>query len=162
MPAPKPRESAARPPFPEVVAKVNLKLPVVLPAKVASVQSVRPVPPRERVPVELGRGFDEIPSRPTFPVAAGVAERSRDVKLPPAMPTLGRPLADRVSLDDPTSDLAHATIIAPPVKVTVTPAAFLKVSLPDPFELAEQVKPKVPPTAEPGRAPVVVDPQRVK
>ena len=36
------------------------------------------------------------------------------------------------------------------------------LSLPDPFELAGQVKPRVPPAAEPGRAPVVVDPQRVK
>ena len=78
------------------------------------------------------------------------------------MPTLGRPFTERVSLDDPTSELANAGIVAPSVKVPVAPASFLKVSLPDPFELGTQVKPKVPPTAEPGLAPVVVDPARVK
>jgi hypothetical protein len=78
------------------------------------------------------------------------------------MPTLGRPLTERVSLDDPTSEFATANITAPPVRVPVAPAAFVKVSLPDPFELGDQIKPKVPAAAEPGLTPVAVDPRRVK
>jgi len=88
--------------------------------------------------------------------------RSRDVNRPPALPTLGRPLAERVSLDDPTAEFGHAAVVNPAVKVPLAPSAFLKVSLPDPFEYGEQVKPKLPPAAEPGLTPVPVDPPRVK
>jgi hypothetical protein len=123
---------------------------------------VRLSAPPERVPVDLGFGADAIPAKPMFPIAAGITERARDVKLPPAMPTLGRPFNERVSLDDPTSEFANAAIVAPSVKPTLTPAPFVRVSLPDPFELGDQVKPKVAPAADPGLTPVVVDPQRVK
>jgi hypothetical protein len=102
------------------------------------------------------------PTEPPRPAAPGITERARDVNLPPAMPTLGRPAGDRVSLEDPTSDFANAAIVAPPVKVPLAPASFLKVSLPDPFELGEQVKPKVPPANEPGLTPVPVNPLRIK
>ena len=78
------------------------------------------------------------------------------------MPVLGRPLNERVSLDDPTSEFANAAIVAPGVNVPLASADFVKVSLPDPFELADHVKPKVPPAAEPGLKPEVVNPQRVK
>jgi hypothetical protein len=78
------------------------------------------------------------------------------------MPTLGRPAGDRVSLEDPTSDFANAAIVSPPVRVPLAPASFLKVTLPDPFELGEQVKPKVAPADEPGLTPVPVNPQRIK
>jgi hypothetical protein len=158
-PAPKLRVLPAKFRDPDATTKVSYALPPIPHAKPAV---VRLVAPPERVPVDLGRGFDAIPSRPTFPVAAGITERAPDVKIPPAMPTLGRPLAERVGLDDPTSELANAGIVAPPVKVAVAQSPFLKVSLPDPFELGTQVKPTVPPAAEPGLAPVVVDPQRVK
>jgi hypothetical protein len=84
------------------------------------------------------------------------------VNLPPVMPILGRPVADRVSLDDPTAELGNAAVANPFVKMPLTPAAFLKVALPDPFELGDQIKPKVPPAAEPGMAPLSVDPPRVK
>jgi hypothetical protein len=156
---PKPRKLPVRLLDPDPVAKVRHSLPPLLPKKAAS---VKPIAPPERVPVALGAGADDVPARPTFPIAAGVTERARDVKLPPAMPTLGRPLSERVSLDDPTAEVGNAAITSPPVKVSVAPAAFLKVSVPDPFEFGSQIKPKVLPTADPGLAPVVVDPQRVK
>ncbi len=144
---------------PDPLMRVSYALPTFLPTKAVE---LRPAVSSERVPADLGLGAQSIPARPTFPVAAGVTERARDVNLPPAMPTLGRPLAERVSLDDPTSDFANATIVAPPVKTTPTLASFLKVTLPDPFELGDQVKPKVAPKDDPGLAPVVVNPQRVK
>lgn len=97
-----------------------------------------------------------------FPVAAADTPRARDVNLPPPAPTLGRPLTDRVPLDDPTSDLGNSVIVSSSAKVLLSLSSFLKVVVPDPFELASQVKPKVPATAEPSAAPVVVNPQRVK
>ena len=39
-------------------------------------------------------------------------------------------------------------------------AEFWRVVLPDPFELAAQVKPVVPPGADPGLTPVTVNPMR--
>ena len=157
--APKPRTPPVRVTNPEVVAKVKYTLPPILPTKLAIVKLAQPP---ERVPPDLGNGATAVPAKPTLPVGAGITERSRDVNLPPAMPTLGRPVPDRVSLDDPTSELGNAAVVNPVVKVPFTPAVFLKSVLPDPFEFGEQVKPKVPPTAEPGLSPVPVNPQRVK
>jgi hypothetical protein len=155
--APAPR--VGRVAVPEPVAKAKYTLPPVPPAKAANVALGQPP---ERVPPDLGNGATAVPAKPTLPVAAGITERARDVNLPPAMPILGRPAADRVGLDDPTAELGHAAVANPPVKVALTPAAFLKVALPDPFEYGEQVRPKVPPAAEPGLTPVPVDPRRVK
>jgi len=156
---PAPRTPPARVVNPESVSRVRYALPPVLPANVVS---LKPAQPPERVPPDLGSGAGAVPAKPTLPIAAGITERARDVNLPPAMPALGRPLAERVSLDDPTADFGHAAVVAPAVKVPLAPAAFLKVAVPDPFELGEQVRPKVPPAAEPGLAPVPVNPQRVK
>lgn len=157
--APKPRAVPARVLDPDPVTKAEYVPPPILFAKPAE---VKPSAPPERVPFDLGLRANDIPAKPTFPVAAGITEKARDVNLPPAMPILGRPLNERVSLEDPTAEAGTAVIVAPLVKVTVNPAGFLKVTLPDPFELGEQVKPRVPATAEPGLAPVVVNPQRVK
>jgi len=114
------------------------------------------------VPGDLGRGASAVPAKPALPIAKVVTERARDVNLPPALPTLGRSVIERMSLDDPTSELGNAAIVAPVVRVPLAPAGFLKVGIPDPFELGEQVKPKIAPDAEPGLTPVPVNPRRVK
>ena len=106
---------------------------------------MRPAPPVERVPLDLGRGASAVPAQPKLPVAKVVTVRARDVKLPPALPALGRLVVDRVGLEDPTSELGNAAIVEPALKVPFVPAAFLKVVIPDPFELAEQIQPKIPP-----------------
>jgi hypothetical protein len=41
-------------------------------------------------------------------------------------------------------------------------SGFLKVGIPDPFELGEQVKPRIEPAAEPRVLPVPVTPRRPK
>ena len=159
FPAPRRRAFPTKLFEPDAITRMSYRLPFTLSSRISK---VRPVPPRERVPVELGRGSDQAPSRPTFPIAAGITTRSRDVRIPPALPTLGRPFTERASLDDPTTDFAHATITTPPLKLPNSPAPFLKVTIPDPFELAEQIKPKVPQSAEPGLVPVEVAPERRK
>ncbi|MFO0825232.1 MAG: hypothetical protein U0792_19285 [Gemmataceae bacterium] len=156
---PKPQTPPSRLLDPDPITKATYVPPPVLPPKPAE---ARLTAPPERVPVDLGWLAEDVPAKPTFPVAAGISERARDVKLPPALPILGRPFTERVSLDDPTAEFGNAGIVAPLVKVQVPQAGFLRVSLPDPFELGEQVKPRVPPTADPGLTPVVVNPQRVK
>jgi hypothetical protein len=157
--SPKPRPIPGRLLDPEATPPVRHTLPPVWPSPAGR---VRPLPPRERVPIDLGSGAEAVPARPTFPIAAGIDTRAPDVGKPPALPRLGRPFSERESLDDPAADLGHAAITGPPIRVKPDPAVFLRVTLPDPFELAEQVRPKVPPAAEPGLVPVVVNPQRTK
>jgi hypothetical protein len=158
-PAPKPRTPPARVVDPDPVPLARYAPPPVLPPKPGE---SKPTPPPERVPYDLGYLADAVPERPAFPVKPGITQRAADVKVPPALPVLGRPATDRVSLDDPTAEAGNQAIVAPLVRVGLLPAAFLKVALPDPFELGEQVKPRVPPAIDPGLTPVAVDPQRVK
>ena len=140
-------------------ARPTFHLSPVLPKQL---DVMRPMPPVERVPVDLGRGTHFVPARPTLPIKAVVTKRARDVSLPPPLPILGRPAADRVSLEDPTTELANAAIVEPRVKTSFAPAAFLKVGIPDPFELSEQIKSASSPSSEPGWTLVPVNPRRVK
>ena len=82
--------------------------------------------------------------------------------VPPDLPILGRPVPDRASLEDPTADTGNAAIVNKSNMPTLNPSAFQRFGLPDPFELADQVKPRVPATAEPLVVPVTVNPARAK
>jgi hypothetical protein len=157
--AQKPRTVPSRILSPEMMTKADYTLPPIPTLKTSAVTIASP---QEKVPFDLGRGADIVPAKPSLPVSAVVTEKARDVNLPPSMPTLGRPFNERVSLDDPTSEVGNAAIVAPDVNVPLKSAEFVKVGLPDPFELGEQVKPKVSPAIEPGLNPAPVNPQRVK
>jgi len=122
----------------------------------------RPAPPAEGVPSDLGAGAQGVPAKPKLPVAAAATKRSRDVNVPPPLPHLGRSVSDRVGFDDPTADFGTAVITNPPLKTPFAPAPFLKVTVPDPFALGEQIRPSIPPGAEPGLTPVPVNPRRPK
>jgi hypothetical protein len=116
----------------------------------------------ERVPTNLGAGAGQVPEKSKLPVKATPTKLSRDVNLPPPLPTLGRALRDRVGYEDPTTEFGNAVITGPPVKPPFAPAPFLKVGVPDPFELGDQIRPRISPAAEPGLTPVTVNPRRVK
>jgi hypothetical protein len=156
---PKPRTVPSKVMDPDATGRASYEPPLLLPPKpVAS----RPGNPPEKVPINFGAGADDVPAKPVLPVTPVVTERARDVNVPPPAPVLGRPASDRVSLDDPTSELGNAEVVAGVVKAPLAQSGFLKVVVPDPFELADQVKPKVTPGTEPSPAPVTVNPQRVK
>jgi hypothetical protein len=158
--APTARPSPAKILNPEPTVKVNYAPPTIAATKPGSLPLSSP---RESVPFDLGRGADAPPVKPTLPVsAAPVVERARDVNLPPPLPTLGRQLNERASLEDATSDYSNAAIVSPAVNVPLASASFLKVTLPDPYEFGDQIKPQVAPASEPGMTPAVVNPQRVK
>jgi hypothetical protein len=157
--APKPRTVPPKVLEPDTTARASYVPPPLLPLKLAQ---PKPVAPPETVPLNLGARADGVPAKPVLPVAPVVTERARDVNLPPPAPVLGRPLTDRVALDDPTGELGNAVVVGGAVKVPPVASGFVKVAVPDPFELGAQVKPKVPATAEPSAAPVTVNPQRVK
>jgi len=157
--APQPRTLPTKIASPEPIGRTVYALPPVLPARPAG---LKPAAPAERVPVVLGVGADAVPVRPTLPESPGVTARAPDVSRPPPLPVLGRRLSDRASLDDPTAEAANAAIAARPAGLPWNLSAFVRPVVPDPFELAGQVKPTVPPAAEPGLSPVPVSPRRVK
>jgi hypothetical protein len=114
------------------------------------------------VPFDIGFGATAVPARPTLPNPPGETTRARDIALPPPLAPVGRQLPDRASLDDPTADIGNAGIVNRSPTPSLAPAGFLRVTLPDPFELADQVKPKIDPAAEPRVTPVPVNPRRPK
>jgi hypothetical protein len=142
---------------PEPLTKVTYTPPPLLPPRSVSMKLTNPV---ERVPLDLGARAEAVPQKPELPKSPGITTKARDVNLPPDLPPLARQLPDRASLDDPTTEPGNAAIVTRPVSVPLMQSGFLRVALPDPFELAEQVKPKVIPAAEPGLLPVPVNPQR--
>lgn len=158
-PAPKPRAVPERVLNPDAVTRADFAPPPLLPPKPPA---AKPTNPAERVPLELGVGADAPPAKPVLPTAAVETPRARDVNLLPPPPALGRQYTERASLDDPTTETGNSAATANTVPVALAPSAFLKLGIPDPFELLEQVKPKVPATAEPSALPVPVNPPRAK
>lgn len=156
---PRPRAVPEKVLDPDAFARVGFAPPPVLPPRPTA---PKPVAPPEKVPVNFGAGADGGPAKPVLPVAVVATERARDANLPPPAPVLGRPVADRASLDDPTGEFGNAAVVAGVVPVPLAASGFQKVAIPDPFELAEHVKPPVPAPAEPSAQPVPVNPQRVK
>jgi len=157
--APAARTVPARLMNPDPLAKVVYAPPPLLPPKPAG---LAPVALSERVPLDLGAGAAAVPARPALPDAPVVTAAARDVNLPPTLAPLARLVPDRAGLDDPTAEPGNATIVTRSPTVSLLQAGFQKVALPDPFELGEQVKPRITPAAEPGLSPVPVNPQRPK
>ena len=157
--APKPRTAPALLKDPDPLPKLTHSTP---PLSVAKPASGPPTAPPDRVPLDLGFGSAAVPARPMLPEAPGIAVKSRDVNLPPDLAPLARQVPDRAPVEDPTADAGNTVISNKSPSLSLGIAAFVKTILPDPFELGEQVKPKLPATAEPSAAPVVVNPQRVK
>lgn len=156
---PKPRAVPERVLNPEANERTAFAPPPLLPPKPPA---AKPTDPAERVPFDLGVGADAPPSKPVLPTVAIETPRARDVNLPPPPPELGRQFTERTSLEDPTSETGNAAAVSNTVPVALVLSPFLKLGIPDPFELLEQVKPKVPATAEPSALPVPVNHPRAK
>jgi hypothetical protein len=157
--APKPRAVPERVLNPEANERTAFVPPPLMPPKPPA---TKPANPAERVPFDLGIGADAPPAKPVLPTVAIETPRARDANLPPPAPTLGRQFTERASLEDPTSETGNAAAVSNTVPVALALSPFLKLGIPDPFELLEQVKPKVPPTAEPSALPVPVNHPRTK
>jgi len=117
-------------------------------------------PPPEAIPADLGRGTAENPAsvkllekppvRSAGPVNAGAAD----------VPPLARSIPDRAATDDPTAEIAAQRAVLTPLPAPLLSVWFLRFSIPDPFEFAEQLKGKTGTDQELGTAPVVVPPGR--
>jgi len=156
--SPKPRVSGVERgelPLPKVAPKI-----VPLPSGKAS--NSKPSPPAERVNPDLGEGVMIDPRQyklTTSPV------QFRPVPQAPKLgaddlPVLSRRVDDRASLEDPTSELSTTRIVNTPVPKPMIQVGFLKLTIPDPFELLEQLRGSLGTTQEFAEKPVIVAPSK--
>jgi hypothetical protein len=70
----------------------------------------------------------------SFPAGKRTRLPSVDVNQPLPLPLLAQPVPDRAPLDDATGEASHTAALAAAPPRRGTPAPFLRLGLPDPFE----------------------------
>jgi hypothetical protein len=113
--------------------------------------AVKPSPPWER----------QLPDNSTAAIPEGRRSERPLVKAPAPMnagaadvPMNAWKQNDRAPLEDPTADLSAVRVIDTPLPVNVVTLPFLRMSIPNPFEFAEQLKGKLGKDAEVGVGPM--------
>jgi hypothetical protein len=113
--------------------------------------AAKPSPPKERhqPPADVttlpeGRGADKPRAKATSPSNPGASD------VPPNAWRQG----DRPPLGDPTADLSAGQVIGTPLPATMGQLPYLRVSIPDPFELVEHLKGKLGKDTELGAGPM--------
>jgi hypothetical protein len=119
------------------VARLPLAKPAVKP---------RPSPLPEGLPLADYHDTPPPPGPQRLPAGEPVRLPSDDVNRPVPLPLLGQATPDRAPLDDPTSEASQTAALAAAMPQRTTPAPFVKLTLPDPFENRQVVRlPAVPP-----------------
>ena len=119
----------------------------------SSASTIRPASLPERVPANFGGRFLDLPPRAELPVGPLTRTESRDSARPPDLPHLAtRPVPDRAPLADPTVEFTAASVISAVLPLRVSPAPFLRINLPDPFEHAAAARPRTPVVEDLNRA----------
>ncbi len=141
-------------PVPNTLADPNPSLAVnrselMRPPLALEALKVQPRPLPDDPPLSAYRRDPRPPQQQQLPASAGVRLPSPDVNEPVALPALAQPQVDRAPLDDPTGEasLKAALAAVPPVRDNRTP--FLRLNLPDPFELSQTVRLASPPAEDP-------------
>jgi hypothetical protein len=75
-----------------------------------------------------------LPERPQVPDGGRIRLPGPDANQPVPLPVLAVPRGDRAPLDDPTLDASGAAALAEVLPARASPAPFLRLNLPDPFE----------------------------
>jgi hypothetical protein len=84
-----------------------------------------------------------LPTAIVLEAAERVRVPSVDVNKPMPLPILAKPLSDRALFDDVTTDASNAAALSGTMPTRTTPAPFLKLTVPDPFENRKPVAPPV-------------------
>jgi hypothetical protein len=111
----------------------------------------------EEYPLGGYRADPPAPRRQELPAAGLLRLPAPDLNEPVPLPILARPVPDRAPLTDPTPEISRAAVLAAPVPVRTTPAPFVRLALPDPFEHAQTVRLRTPPEEDP-QPPLAVAP----
>jgi hypothetical protein len=92
--------------------------------------------PRPFLEESLGspRRDPALPSDPTLPAGERTFIPSGDVNQPIPLPVLAQPVTDRAPLGDATGEASTAAALFAPLPRRTTPAPFLRLTLPDPYE----------------------------
>ena len=132
--APAPR----RHPPPPNVEKPTAPLPPVpvdlprLPA--GKPEPLRPRPLPEDLPIFGHKSDPILPQVQTLPAGERVRIPSVDVDQPIPVPILARPATERAPLDDATTAASQNAALSTVPPTRATPAPYLKIGVPDPFE----------------------------
>lgn len=118
----------------------------------APIKEARPVPLSDRVPLDLGGVMPDLPTRAEITSGPLTRTEGRDVSKPADLPILSvKPIGDRASLADPTAEFTAGSVISPSLPLRTTPADFVRINLPDPFENIEAAKVRTPVAENPNR-----------
>jgi hypothetical protein len=96
--------------------------------------SLRPRPLPEELPLISHKTDPLVPEVQYLHAGDRVRLHSVDVNKPIPLPILAQPVGSRSPLDDATTDASLAAALAATPPARATPAPFLKLTLPDPFE----------------------------
>src|SRR5262249_20708768 len=98
----------------------------------------RPAPRPRVVSEELpgtARESVALPQEASLPMTERVRVASADVHEPLPLPVLATPVIDRASLDDATGEASATAALAVILPPRTSPAPFLRLTVPDPYEL---------------------------
>jgi len=116
-------------------------------------KELRPTALPERVPASLANSLPDLPPRTELPTGPLVRVEGRDVTRPADLPILSaRPVADWAPLTDPTLEFTARSVISPSLPLRTSPAGFVRIAVPDPFEHADAAKPRTPVVDDPNRS----------
>ena len=119
---------------------------------------VRLSPPKEVAPSDLGNRTEkrkiQTPYQPLVKAPSPYNPGAADVG------PLVRMLPDKASTDDPTADLLAKKAIETPMPLPAEPLPFLKLTIPNPFEYAEQLKGETGRDAKFATSPSLVNPEK--
>lgn len=108
-----------------------------------SVKPMRPSLSPEDAPLTFNRTEPVPPVAIVLPEQPLVRVPSIDLERPLPVPLLAIQVRDRTSTTDPSLDASVAAALSPQTPIRTQPTPFSPLNLPDPFELQEQVKPRV-------------------
>jgi hypothetical protein len=150
-----------RMPAPAIVEQPELPLPpgpgerLPLPV-VTSTKPGRPYPLTEEVQLPQDHARLALPERPRLAAGPLVRLRGPDINQPVPLPNLATALPDRAPLTDPSAEASLAAALAQPLPVRTTPAPFVRLNLPDPFEHRQAVRLAAPPEEDASPPAVVI------
>jgi hypothetical protein len=130
-------------------------VPVLLPSN-AGAKRLQPGAPVEEMPLLSYRLDPALPHAQILPAGERVRLPSRNVNQAMALPMLAQLVTDRAPLDDPTAEASLTLGLAAQPPSRTTPAPFLRLNLPEPFEnrvksLSERIEEPLPMSLTPKR-----------
>ena len=130
-------------PLPPVI--VNAPPSIPLTDNRGKAKPIQPVLLERELPLLRQRINVNHPATIHLPAGPKIARPSPEVNQPIPLPILARPVADRASLDDFSSEASRTAALASTVPDRTAPAPALRLNLPDPFEHRDAVRPRTSP-----------------